>query len=261
MSAKAPEVRPATKGTLGACLVDGDTEQVTRARRSRSKALVLSLVIQAAALAALVLFPLLATGEKLSFVNVTPVPPFYGVPQATERRITHAGGPGHASNGPTYDSSKPLTHIPTGIVIQDRRPASNSENDAPDIGSGPVIGKPWGVEILDTRRPVPPVPSEPVEKHPRVIQVSHMDPAALIHRVEPAYPVLAKLAHREGRVELRAIIATDGSINSLEVLSGDPLFIQASCDAVLQWRYRPLFLGGQPVEIETRITVIFTLQH
>jgi TonB family protein len=83
----------------------------------------------------------------------------------------------------------------------------------------------------------------------------------LTHRVEPQYPPLARQIHREGQVELHAIIATDGSIQFLQVVSGDQLFLQSAIDAVSQWRYRPTSLGGQPVEIETYITVIYTLQH
>ena len=83
----------------------------------------------------------------------------------------------------------------------------------------------------------------------------------LIHRVEPVYPPLARQTHREGQVELRAIIATDGTIQSLQVVTGDALFLRSAGDAVSQWRYRPTVLNGQPVEIETYITVIYTLQH
>ncbi len=83
----------------------------------------------------------------------------------------------------------------------------------------------------------------------------------LLNRVEPIYPVLPKQIHREGRVELRAIIATDGTIQSLEAAGGDPMFFQSALDAVRQWRYRPTILNGIPVEVETRITVIYTLQH
>ena len=83
----------------------------------------------------------------------------------------------------------------------------------------------------------------------------------LIHRVEPEYPALAKQIHREGQVELHAIIAADGTIQSLQVVSGDPLFLRSATDAVNQWRYRPTVLNGQPVEIDTYITVIYTLQH
>ena len=83
----------------------------------------------------------------------------------------------------------------------------------------------------------------------------------LIHRVEPVYPALARQTRREAQVELRAIIATDGTIQSLQVVSGDQLFLRSAVDAVGQWRYRPTVLNGQAVEIETYITVIYTLQH
>lgn len=83
----------------------------------------------------------------------------------------------------------------------------------------------------------------------------------LIHRVEPVYPVLAKQTHREGRVELRAIIGTDGTIRSLQIVSGDPLFLMSAKEAVEQWRYKPTVLNGQPVEIDTYITVIYSMPH
>ena len=83
----------------------------------------------------------------------------------------------------------------------------------------------------------------------------------LIHRVEPVYPTLARQVHREGRVELRAIIGTDGTIQSLQIVAGDPLFQLSAREAVEQWRYRPTILNGQPVEIDTYITVIYTMQH
>ena len=83
----------------------------------------------------------------------------------------------------------------------------------------------------------------------------------LIHRVEPMYPTLARQIGRAGRVELRAAIATDGTIQSLQVVSGDPLFYQSALDAVRQWRYRPTVLNGQPVEIDTFITVIYNIDR
>lgn len=83
----------------------------------------------------------------------------------------------------------------------------------------------------------------------------------LIQRIEPVYPPLARQIRREGRVELRALISTDGTIKSLQVVSGDPLFLQSALDAVRQWRYRPTVLNGQPVEIDTYITVIYNLQQ
>lgn len=261
MSQKNLGVRETSRGPLGACLVDGDPGQLARARRSRSKALALSLAIQASALAALLVLPLLATGEKLSYTILTPALPYRGVPhpqgherpsppvnprQQSERRFNVFQAPNHIPDRPPSENSEPPTLIGGG---------------AQATSDGPGLGLKDGIGNTDDSRPAPPTPSEPVEKTPRVVQMSHVDPAMLIRRVEPAYPVLARAAHREGRVELRAIISTDGSIRSLEVISGDMLFVQASYDAVLQWRYRPLILNGQAVEVETRITVIFALQH
>jgi protein TonB len=75
--------------------------------------------------------------------------------------------------------------------------------------------------------------------------------------VEPVYPNFAKQTHREGTVELRAIISTDGAVKDLQVLSGDPVLAQAARDAVAQWRFRPTLLNGVAVEVITFITVNF----
>ncbi len=88
-----------------------------------------------------------------------------------------------------------------------------------------------------------------------------MDPASLIHHVMPVYPPLAAQTRTEGEVKLHAIIAIDGTIQSLEVVSGPPLLIQAARDAVRQWRYKPAVLNGQPVEVDTFINVIFRLER
>jgi periplasmic protein TonB len=81
----------------------------------------------------------------------------------------------------------------------------------------------------------------------------------LIRRVEPIYPAPMRQIRRAGRVELRAVIATDGTIQSLHVVSGDPGFYQSAIDAVSQWRYKPTVLNGQPVEVDTFITVIYNM--
>jgi len=107
----------------------------------------------------------------------------------------------------------------------------------------------------------PPPPVEQRVARPTVVRRTRLDPAMLIYRVEPIYPDLPKQIHKEGRVELHARIATDGSIQSLEVVGGDPMFIQSALEAVRQWRYRPTILNGQPVEIDTHITVIYTMPH
>jgi protein TonB len=89
--------------------------------------------------------------------------------------------------------------------------------------------------------------------------MGHIDPALVTYRVEPAFPALAKQIRKSGKVELHAVIAMDGTIQSLEVVSGDPMFVQSALDAVRQWRYTPTKLNGQPVEVDTFITVVYTL--
>jgi protein TonB len=81
----------------------------------------------------------------------------------------------------------------------------------------------------------------------------------LLQRVQPVYPSLAKQAHIQGQVILRAVINRDGMIQNVEALSGHPMLVQAAIDAVKQWRYRPYCLNGETVEVETQITVNFAL--
>jgi protein TonB len=83
--------------------------------------------------------------------------------------------------------------------------------------------------------------------------------ARLINRVNPEYPKKARKQHVEGTVRLHAVIAKDGSIKNLEVVSGDPLLVDAALKAVRQWRYSPTLLDGQPKDVSTTIDVIFAL--
>ncbi len=101
-----------------------------------------------------------------------------------------------------------------------------------------------------------PPPPPPVVRHP---PVSHMMEGNLIHRVQPNYPVLARQARIQGQVVLRAMISREGAIENLQVLRGHPMLAPAAVDAVRQWRYRPYVLNGEPVEVETVVTVNFVL--
>ena len=85
--------------------------------------------------------------------------------------------------------------------------------------------------------------------------------AKIIERGEPVYPPLARQTRVQGTVRLHAIIAIDGSIEELEVISGHPLLIQPALDAVRRWRYAPTVLNGQPVEVDTTIDVIFSVEE
>jgi len=81
----------------------------------------------------------------------------------------------------------------------------------------------------------------------------------LIHKVEPAYPPLARAARVQGDVVLSAVIDVNGQITNLQLVSGHPMLVPAALAAVKEWRYKPYLLNGQPVEVETTITVIFSL--
>lgn len=83
--------------------------------------------------------------------------------------------------------------------------------------------------------------------------------AKLVKSSPPVYPVLARRARIEGTVRLQAVIAKDGSVHKVEVISGHAVLAHAATEAVQQWRYKPTELNGQPVEVVTNIDVVFKL--
>jgi protein TonB len=103
--------------------------------------------------------------------------------------------------------------------------------------------------------PPPPKPSAPT----RVKQGGNVTAASIITQTRPLYPPLARQARIQGNVVLHAIIDKDGKVAQLEVISGHPLLVQSALDAVKQWRYKPTTLNGDPVEVDTTITVTFTM--
>jgi len=120
-------------------------------------------------------------------------------------------------------------------------------------GRGPVDGVPGG--LGDTAPVV--IPALPAAIKPLV--VSHLAEANLLYRVQPIYPPIARQAHVQGTVELRAIISKAGTIEDLVVVRGHPMLVKSALEAVRQWRYRPYLLNNEPFEVETEITVNFVL--
>jgi periplasmic protein TonB len=117
---------------------------------------------------------------------------------------------------------------------------------ADGVLGGIIGGAPGGL-------PPPPRPTAPVKIGGNVMQ------AKIINQVQPQYPQIARMAHVSGTVVLHAIIAENGTIQELTYLSGPALLRQAAMDAVRQWRYQPTQLNGQPVKVDTTISVIFDL--
>ena len=83
--------------------------------------------------------------------------------------------------------------------------------------------------------------------------------ATLLSQVAPVYPPIAKTAHISGTVLLHCLIGKDGSVETLEYVSGPPLLMKAALDAVRQWKYKPMLLNGEPVRVDTTVSVVFML--
>src|SRR5215813_1980730 len=95
---------------------------------------------------------------------------------------------------------------------------------------------------------------------PKRVRISQgVTKGLLIQKVEPKYPPLALAARIWGEVVLQAIISKDGEIKELSLVRGHPMLAPAAIGAVRQWRYRPFLLNGEPVEVETTVTVTFLL--
>jgi periplasmic protein TonB len=132
----------------------------------------------------------------------------------------------------------------------------------PPAGSG-VIGGLGGGDILGglgggSSAGAPP-PPPPKAAPSRIKLGGQVQAAKIVAQPQPVYPALARQARIQGNVVLHAIIDKDGRVGQLEVVSGHPLLVQSALDAVKQWRYQPTQLNGDPVEVDTTITVTFVL--
>jgi protein TonB len=143
-------------------------------------------------------------------------------------------------------------------------PASAAGGVVGGVPGGVIGGVPGGMlsEVLGSRSSVPalvktpdPAPIKRIRLAQRVVE------ANLIHDITPIYPEEAGRARIEGTVVLLAVIGKDGSVQDVRVESGFPTLAQAAIDAVKQWRYRPYLLNGEPVEVDSRITINFTLSR
>ena len=152
------------------------------------------------------------------------------------------------------------SHIPMAVAnITEEPTALQVGSGGPYVPGGTGISNPNGVPYWGGN-PSNPLPSPPAPKPTTApIRISHMMEGNLIRRVQPAYPPLARSARIQGQVVLAAVISKEGMIENLRVLEGHPMLVRAALDAVSQWSYRPYVLNNEPVEVETRITVNFSL--
>jgi periplasmic protein TonB len=120
------------------------------------------------------------------------------------------------------------------------------------LGGGDILGGLGGGSSAGAPPPPPKAPS-------RIKLGGQVQAAKIVAQPQPLYPALARQARIQGNVVLHAIIDKDGRVGQLEVVSGHPLLVQSALDAVKQWRYQPTQLNGDPVEVDTTITVSFVL--
>jgi protein TonB len=229
-----------------------------------------SFVLQLAAVGVLVIIPLLAY-EQLpktsltSFLVAPPPPPPPPPPPAAVVMKAVKIIPRQ------FDANKLMAPkaIPKQVaMIKEEElppPGYNGGGVVGGVPGGMVGGSPGGVigGIISSVPSAPPPPApKPVEKKVERIRVGgNVIAANLIRKVQPQYPPLAKNARIQGTVRFTAIIAKDGSISNLQLVSGHPLLVPAAQEAVKQWQYRPTLLNGEPVEVITQIDVNFTLSN
>ena len=104
------------------------------------------------------------------------------------------------------------------------------------------------------------VPVSVPKASPHTVKISQGVSQGLItKKVTPVYPSQAQQMRLQGVVELMANISKEGNISDVKVLSGPPVLARAAVDAVKQWKYKPYFLNGEPVEVQTQVTINFQL--
>jgi periplasmic protein TonB len=200
------------------------------------------------------------------------IPLFHTEPLPKRQRVTMLYVPpaGAPSNASLPAPTSTFSNIPTKISIPSALHTTQEASSAPVVTpSGVVGGVPGGVvggipegELSDLLRSkgTAPVLASTIAPAPKRRRVpARIAEANLVYDVAPKYPPEAGRERIEGTVVLMAVIGKDGTVRDVQVESGLPLLAQAAIEAVKQWRYRPYLLNGQPVEIDSQITINFNL--
>jgi protein TonB len=162
----------------------------------------------------------------------------------------------------TLPSLNPHRPESIGATILSDSDVSSSTFAGPGLGLDVSIGSAFPTMIATVLAPPHPVaaPVSKVPDKPRPVG-GDVQAAKLIRKIIPQYPPIAKQARVSGTVRLTGVIAKDGTIEQLQVISGNPLLVPAAVAAVKQWVYSPTVLNGQAVEVIAPIDVIFTLSQ
>jgi periplasmic protein TonB len=216
--------------------------------------LLLSLALQATAVSLALMYPLFHP-EGLPFISTVPKIAF-STPTVV-RVIPAENDYVRPPNASQLQWPQQITVRHTGSSAS-RTDSTELQPEGTFIALGPA-GPPGALPNLFPGKGMNVV--RPVLVSTQPLRLSHLDEGRLLQKVQPIYPLTAKQLRIQGDVVLTALIAKDGSIEGLKVLSGHPLLIRAALDAVSQWRYKPYILNGSPVEVETRIEVTFRLEQ
>jgi protein TonB len=227
-----------------------ESSNVARKHSDKRWPMTLAFVLESIAVCFLLLLPLASTG-------VIPVLAHVPHPIAFPMNSVDIADHAHSNSSETRGvaaGAAPVVRVFNNRSLLDFRhsqPTGESAIDPlnPIRGEGQHIGD-LICELDCTTIARPP---EPLKR----VHLSHPEEALLIRKVDPVYPRTAVLTRTYGTVQLHAVIAKDGTIQSLSVVSGHPILAQAALDAVRQWRYKPYMLNDEPVEVETFITVNF----
>ena len=232
----------------------------TNKKTNKPLTVLISTVIQLSLVGILILIPLIYTEAlpkaMLSTMLVAPPPPPPPPPPPVQQQIVKVKPQVHLMQNNQLIAPKV---IPKELkqIKEEAEPDPNMMGMQGGVPGGVAGGSMGGVlgGVIGGAGGAPPPPKPTT----RIKQGGAVTAASLINRVQPVYPPLARQTRVSGTVRLHAIISKDGSVQQLEVLQGHPLLVQAALDAVRQWRYRPTLLNGEPVEVDTTIDVIFSL--
>jgi protein TonB len=244
-------------------------EQTIIHHHRRPWTLAVSLSLQSALAGAVVLVSIITIDRLPNIALPVPLPPLPRAPQAVEVVMTEITRNAQVRASAVFTA--PL-RIPerVAMIVEDVAAVNASEAPAGLAGTGMPGGVYYGAGQIYTADhfaapPPPPAqvkPAEParVPEPPKVVKLGgNVLEARMLNRVIPIYPPLARSMRISGTVKLQGIIAADGTVRELQVLSGHPLLVKAALDAVRQWTYRPTLLNGEPVEVNAPIDVHFRL--
>jgi periplasmic protein TonB len=256
-----PQLAPSGATSGDDRFLHGMLEIPSDENRSRNPLkMVASVVIHTAVIALLLIVPVYYATNTISLKTLTPTYVFTPPPPAPPP-------PPAAAKAPQAPQVTPKIVQPTFVapkVVPKQVPSEQAAVAAPQMDDSAILGGvaggvPGGVVggLLGGTGTAPGPPAPPKQDIVRV--GGNVKAPALLQKIQPEYPPVAKSAHVEGTVVIDAVIDKNGNVMSEHAVSGPGLLIPAALNAVHQWKYSPTYLNGQPVDLAMQVTVDFKL--